>query len=241
MQNKNYECLADVYSYLMRDVDYESWSEYIKDLMAELFEETPVTLEIASGTGRLSKYLSDKIPNLVISDLSIQMLKKSSGLPAVCADMTQLPFKPVFDFAFSAFDSVNYLTTKKKFKAFLNSAAYVIKPDGYLTFDVALERMSRKCLSLLNRTETYKGVEYSQISFFDEEKRIHYNKFKFKLENGTIVNEIHKQKIYHLYEYFEMIEKSGFYVENCYDAFTVRDAGEKSFRVQFILKRKNDA
>ncbi len=42
----------------------------------------------------------------------------------------------------------------------------------------------------------YKGKLFVQKSTFDFENKIHYNKFKVKLENGEIFEEVHAQKVY---------------------------------------------
>lgn len=59
-----------------------------------------------------------------------------------------------------------------------------------------------------------------------------------KLHNGETITEIHKQKIYDFYYYFEVIESCNLYVMECFNSFTYKDADENSERVQFIVKRK---
>ncbi len=51
--------------------------------------------------------------------------------------------------------------------------------------------------------------------------------------------ETHKQKIFSYNTFFDIAEKSGLYVVNCYKAFSFQKGKETSDRVQFIMKRKN--
>jgi SAM-dependent methyltransferase len=152
--------------------------------------------------------------------------------------MTLLPFKNKFDFIYSAFDSVNYLNDEAKLSTYFANISKNINEDGLLLFDVSLKNNSLKYVKRLNRKGSYKGIKYIQKSVFDEESKIHSNFIKLKLSNGKIIEEIHKQKIYDFYYYFEVLESNNLYVVECFEAFTFNDATEDSERVQFIVKRK---
>ena len=58
------------------------------------------------------------------------------------------------------------------------------------------------------------------------------------MPDGKKYREIHKQRIYDFYFYFDVIEKNGLYVAECFDAFTFKDASPNSERAQFILKKE---
>ncbi len=68
--------------------------------------------------------------------------------------------------------------------------------------------------------------------------KIHKNIFTIICPTGEILLETHKQKIYSYDTFFEMAEKSGLYVVNCYKAFSHTKGKASSDRVQFIMKRK---
>jgi SAM-dependent methyltransferase len=168
------------------------------------------------------------------------MLKlKQKKINAVCCDMLNLPFKTNFDFIFSAFDSINYLDTEKKLKLFFKNIHAKLAQNGYLIFDVSLMSNSIKHLKKLNRKGKYKGIEFKQTSKLDVEKKLHTNIVEIWLKDGTYLTEIHNQKIYDFYYYFDVIDSANLLVTECFDAFTFNDASEYSDRVQFIVKRKN--
>ena len=63
------------------------------------------------------------------------------------------------------------------------------------------------------------------------------NSWKIFLDDAEII-EVHKQKIYPLEKYFELVEDCGLYVVDCFESFSFEDAHDNSERVQFILKKE---
>jgi SAM-dependent methyltransferase len=240
MPSETYKHLAQVYKHLMRGIDYKIWAEYIQVISKDNRQKNPCVLELSCGLGSLAGELKKSFKNYFISDLSYQMLVqlKDLNLPKVCCDMTLLPFNKVFDLVLSTFDSVNYLTTKEKIMKFLSEVSSVLKQDGILTFDVSLEKNSLRYQRYLNRSGKVGEIKYKQKSYFNPKSRIHYNYFDILLADGTKVEEIHKQKIFHFDDYFKFIEDSDFYVSNCFETFTFNNANTNTERAQFILKKK---
>ena len=153
--------------------------------------------------------------------------------------MTSLPFNTKFDFIYSTFDSVNYLLSKDKFIAMLKSVSNCLSDDGIFTFDVSMEKNSIRYQRYLNKKGKYQKILFKQKSFYNEKSRIHYNIFDITLPDGSVIEEVHKQKIYAFEDYFRFIDSTEFYVHKCYEAFSYKDANENSERAQFILKKKH--
>lgn len=227
----------------MKSIDYKKWADYIYKISKEIGRQNLSVLELAAGIANVSVHLNKRFPSLLISDLSIEMLCQNQFLPnsKVCFDMTAIPLKKKFDFVFSTFDSVNYLLTEEKFIKMLSEVHGILAADGIFTFDVSLEKNSLRYQKYLNRKGKFRGLKYRQKSRFEPENRMHLNYFEITLENGTAVEEIHKQKIYRFEEYFSFVDESDFYVHKCLEAFTWKDAGKNSERAQFILKKKQYA
>lgn len=241
MYQKIYSQLALIYSHLMRSIDYDKWANYIFEISKEIKSNKIFALELACGMGNIAKRIASKFDFYIACDLSFSMLQyfENKNIPRVCCDMTLLPFKQKFNFIFSTFDSINYLTTQEKIKKLLSEVDYCLTDDGLFTFDVSLEANSIKYQRYLNRSGKIDGINYLQKSKYIREERIHYNIFEITLADGHKVKEIHKQKIYRFEDYFKMIDKSNFYVKHCYEAFTFNNANPQSERAQFILKKKN--
>lgn len=236
-----YDLIATIYDSIMDQVDYDNWAEYIYHVIR--FTDIPVKniLELAAGNGHLSHYLLHYFDDIVITDVSLPMIKekkKGSGL-RVCCDMIRLPFKAPFSVIFSTFDSVNYLLEEREVVEHFTEVSNIMQADGIFTFDVSLERNSI-LHSSQHRTEIHlEGVRYHQKSIYDVETQIHKNEFTLMYEDGRVIREEHKQRIYPFTFYFEALDKANLFVTECFDGFSFEDGNDASERVQFIAMRKS--
>jgi SAM-dependent methyltransferase len=238
--NKPYEALAVIYDHLMKNVRYDFWAEYIHILVKDYVPRRPKVLELAAGNLKFAKKIHSHFKNIIVSDISFNMLSNSARtlIPRVCCDMTALPFKGKFDLVVSSFDSVNYLTTKSKLTALFKEVENILTEEGIFTFDVVLENNCITYEQFANRSGNYKGIDFEQISNYDREKKFHKNIFNIFLPTGESVKEVHKQKIYPFFTYFDVISKTNLYVVDCLKTFSFEKADAESERAQFILKRK---
>jgi len=154
--------------------------------------------------------------------------------------MTCLPFNKQFDLIYSTFDSVNYLLSKRKLLNLFYEVKRVLKEDGIFTFDVSLEKNSLEFENSFDREGNYEGYSFYRKSRYSRKSRIHKNIFKITGKNGSIITEVHKQKIFKFDTYFDLIDKAGMYVVECLDTFTFNNGSENSERVQFIVKLNNN-
>jgi len=224
----------------MKSVDYSFWAKYIREIHNTLGEPSDIALEVGAGNGKLGEYLKNQFQRLYLTDFSLEMLKENkSFIDSVCCDMTALPFQAEFDFIFSTFDTVNYLSNEEKMRLFFNRIKNNLTKNGYLLFDVSLESNSLKHVEKLNRKGKHKGITYIQKSDYDKNEKLHSNTLEIKLPDGKWYFEKHEQKIYDFYYYFDVIESEGLFVAECFEAFTFENASRKSDRVQFIVKREN--
>lgn len=224
----------------MKSIDYKDWAEYIFAINNSKEIKKGFVLELAGGNGKLTSYLKEYFPKIIFTDLSKEMIINSEYQPKLklCCDMTAFPFKIKFPLIISAFDSINYLLSKEQLNKLFRNVYSSLSDDGIFTFDASLEKNSIKNERRLNRKGKFNKIKYIQKSIYDNSSKIHYNYFEIILDNGEIVQEVHKQKIYEFTEYFSVIEKNGLYVENCYDSFSFDDADENCERVQFVVKKR---
>lgn len=225
----------------MQKINYRTWAEYIYSIVNEYLPKKPSILELAAGNCKLAKYLSEFYPQVTATDISPNMLKAGSNVlvKKVCCDMTRLPFKNKFDLIFCAFDSVNYLTSRKKIIDLFRETYCLLSENGIFTFDVSLEKNSIIHTKQPVRSGIYKGIRFKQESEYDKISRVHKNMFKMKMSNGEIYTELHKQKIFPFETYFELLELTGLYTVDCLNAFTFDEGNSASERVQFIVKKVN--
>ena len=239
---KPYEKLALVYDHLMDHVNYNLWTKYVYSLSRRYVVKNSPVLELAAGNGKFSDLFKNYYPNMVVTDKSLQMLSsKKNDMPKVCCEMINLPFKKKFDLIFSTFDSVNYILNKKYLLKLFIEIGKALTGNGIFTFDVSLEKNSELYVSNHEKRGRINNIVYEHTSIYNHRNKIHRNIFEIKMDDGTIYKEIHKQKIYPFPVYFELLQKAGLLVKECFEAFTFKDGNENSKRIQFVVKRKSNA
>ncbi len=234
---KDYEILSKFYSELMSDVDYKSWAEYLFEIYEDFGCNNSQILELGGGNGNLGSELNNLGFDVVLTDLSLPMIKQSRNIKKkVCCNMEKLPFKEQFDFIFSAFDSVNYLLSDDALSRLFNEVGAILNEDGIFTFDVSLEQNSMGIVDELNREGSFGDIVFIQKSKYLQDEKLHLNEFEI-VHGGKKYYEIHRQRILPFNAYFIIIDQSPLYVAECFDAFTFNDASSNSERVQFVLKK----
>ena len=241
MRVKPYEKLVFVYDHLMSHVNYELWADYLYNISKTYINEKSSILELAGGNGKFSDIFLKFYPNIIISDRSLEMLSSGkNNLSKVCCEMESLPFKTKFDFIYSTFDSINYLTSKKDLLKLFIEVQNILSDDGIFTFDVSLEKNSLRHAGDPLRISRSSNIRYKHLSLYNKNSRIHKNIFEIKF-NGTTYKEVHKQKIYPFELYFDLFERAKLFVINCYEAFSFEKAKPSSQRAQFIVRKINNA
>ncbi len=238
-QSKIYGKVAAVYEHLMRNVDYSAWAEYLYSIVEEYLPADPAVLEFGAGNGKLANHFFNYYDNIVVSDISAEMLSRNSSnlFPKICCDMKAVPFKNKFDLIYSTFDSVNYLTSKKELTEFFKQVYNILSDCGIFTFDASLLKNSYKHIKIPERKGKIDGIEYFQKSEFNRKIKVHKNTFSIKFGENDIYTEIHRQKIYDFEDYFILLEKANLYVADCLRTFTYDQATANTDRVQFIVKK----
>jgi ubiquinone/menaquinone biosynthesis C-methylase UbiE len=247
-----YSKLAPLYDLLMADVDYDSWADYIDEIMQTHHIDPLHIHEMACGTGSVSISLAElECYSLSASDLSPQMIEIAAAKAHDYereVDFSVRNFldpweKSTFDCIFSVFDSINYLQQSNDILRFLEQSNRALKPDGLLIFDFSTPKNSLESVDYLNEAEGEKGnIRFFRTSRYDPETKIHFNEFEIELrnpENGSLVEtfkEIHTQRAYTLQEMLALVEQSPYQLVAKYDGFDLIDATKHSARVTMVLR-----
>jgi hypothetical protein len=114
----------------------------------------------------------------------------------------------------------------------------ILSDDGIFTFDVSLENNSIAHQKKISRTGMIDKIKYNHSSEYNPVNRIHKNIFTLFFPDNQVIREVHIQKIYPFNMYFNLIDKSGLYVSDCFEAFSFKKGRAESKRVQFKLKKR---
>lgn len=248
-----YSKLAEIYDTVMADVDYETWTDYIDEIILTHNPEAEDVLELACGTGTMALSLEElDCYNITATDASADMIRKArekadrvqSQVEFMTMNFLDLTFTRPFDVIFMVFDSLNYLHNESEILDLHRQVRKILKPDGIFVYDFTTPRNSRKAIRFLNNESKQVGerFKYHRSSSYDPKEQIHTNSFlieEFNPHTRTVVEqfeELHRQKIY-TYNQMEMIlKKSDFTILEAYDGFELKPAHSKSLRITMVLQ-----
>lgn len=251
--SRSYSVLAEIYDAVMKDVDYEAWTDYIDEIIMMHHHEARDVLELACGTGTMALSM-DEIGyyNITATDLSPEMIKKAnqkaedadSDVNFQTLDFLNIDLDKKFDAVFMVFDSLNYLHSKNNILTLHEQVYNVLKPNGIFVYDFTTPRNSKKAIRYLNDEQDTINDRYSyhRSSRYDEDNRIHTNTFEIEEMNAnsaaepSIFREEHHQKIYTMSDIKPIVEESPFRLIKAYDGFELKPAHKRSLRITMVLR-----
>ncbi|MFR1993303.1 MAG: class I SAM-dependent DNA methyltransferase [Eubacterium sp.] len=110
----SYNTFAKFYDTLTENVEYKKRVDYISSFFKRYADKCDTVLDLACGTGSVSKYLSDLGYNVIGLDLSDEMLtvassKQIKNAMFIKGDMTNFELPHKVDCCVCSLDSINHL------------------------------------------------------------------------------------------------------------------------------------
>ena len=136
--NDSYSILAKYYDkFTHKDCDYERWSQYLYNVA--LCHNAREVVDVACGTGKMTKLLCERGLKLIGVDQSLQMLAEAQikcKANFVQQDMKKLQLVHPVDMAICVNDGVNYLKPTELLATFSRVSAN-LKSGAPFVFDVS--------------------------------------------------------------------------------------------------------
>ena len=217
----SYDFLAGCYDRLTYDVDYSAWADYIEKHFAKAPLPGRTVLDLACGTGSLTRELALRGYEMIGADQSPEMLaeaaEKNRGAAPIepiflCQSMEKLDLYGTIDACVCCLDSVNYVTDPKKLARAFQRVHLFLMPGGLFLFDV---NTPEKLAGLdgqvfLDETEDAYCVWRAEFS-----RRIcTYFMDIFRLDPSTGQwdrgEELHRERAYTVEELITLLEGAGF-------------------------------
>ena len=217
----SYESLAACYDGLTYDVDYSAWADYVEKHFARRGLPGRTVLDLACGTGSLTRELAQRGYEMIGVDQSGDMLaqaaeknRKVEGIPPIflCQPMEKLDLYGTIDACVCCLDSVNYVTRPDKLRRAFARVHLFLAPGGVFLFDVntpeKLERMDGQVF--LDETEDTYCVWRAQ---YDRRSRVcsyFMDLFRLDRESGQWERgeELHRERAYTLEELTSYLEQA---------------------------------
>lgn len=247
-----YSKLARLYDTLMGDVDYESWADYIDEIMQTHHPEPIDVMEAACGTGSVLLSLAElECYRLTGTDMSAAMVdvarQKAEEIeypvPFETYAFKDLPYQNQFDCVYSVFDSINYLHSEQEILKSLKAIHKTLKPGGLFIFDFSTPKNSLESVDHLNEAEGERGaLRYFRKSWYQPAEKIHVNEFEIEELDPTskqVIStwtETHRQRAYTLSEMLSILDQTSYHLVAKYDGFDLLEADENSARVTIVLR-----
>lgn len=247
-----YSKLAQLYDTLMSDVDYESWADYIDEIMQAHHPNPIDIMEVACGTGSITLSLAEleyyKITGTDLSPFMIEIAQKKAkkrglSIPFETTGFKNLHYDNEFDCVYAVFDSINYLQNAQEIKDALLSIHQTLKSDGLFIFDFSTPKNSLDSVDFLNEAEGESdNLRFFRKSWYLTEEKLHFNEFEIQ-EKDQFSNKVihtwhekHKQRAYTLSEMLSILDQTPYHLVAKYDDFDLSEADETSSRVTIVLR-----
>ena len=139
-----YHALAASYDRLTNDVDYEATVEFYMQILEREGLRPRTAVDLACGTGSVTKILAQKGYDVVGVDMSEDMLtqafQKVQDMECsprfICQSLQQLYLPRGVDMAVCALDSLDYITNPEDCAEAIRRTYKVLNPGGIFIFDV---------------------------------------------------------------------------------------------------------
>jgi len=238
-----YSKFAEIYDDLMDDVPYKKIAEIVDRKIKKYEIKNNIVLDLACGTGTLTKELSRRGYEMIGADISAEMLQKAQEKNPDTLFLNQ----PMEDFELygtvgaivCSLDSINYLLDDESLYETFRLCNNYLEPDGLLIFDINTEYKFKNVLSENIFTFDSENIFYTwENNYIDEEKLCDFY-LTFFVKDGeqyTRFDESHTERAYSDEEIEKALTVNGFSVVEKLDDFTDTPATDKSERVMYVCK-----
>lgn len=242
---RSYNTFAQFYDSLTENVDYKNRTDYIVSLFDKVNGSRGKALDLACGTGSVALHLKEKGFDVIGVDSSQEMLaqadNKASGIiEFICSDMTSFQLNEKVDLCVCSLDSINHLLTLEDVKRCFDCVYNSLTENGVFIFDVNTP-FKHNCI-LADNTFVFDEEDFflswdNELES-DDAVRILLDFFVFNGVNYDRFSEEFYEKAYSVEQLKSVLDK--FDVLSVYDDMTENSPNDKSERIYFVCKRKNN-
>ena len=246
----SYEFLAGCYDELTTDVGYAKWADYLEKHFARCAIPVHTVLDLACGTGSLTRELAERGYEMIGVDLSEDMLAEASEK---CRDvegerpiflhqsMDRLDLYGTIDACGCCLDSVNYVTRPAVLERAFQRVHLFLMPGGMFIFDVNTPEKLRSLDGQVFLDETEDTYCVWRAEYSARRRICTYAMDLFRLTESGLWErgeELHEEYAYEPDELEEMLRRAGFTGIKRYGERRMRAPREGEQRVFFVARKE---
>ena len=215
----SYETLSAYYDRFTEDVGYAGWADFFERVFAREGVQPGLILDLACGTGSLTRLLADRGYEMIGADASPDMLMQAMQNTMDCDPrplflnqrMEDLDLYGTVDVCLCCLDSVNYVTDPDTLqKAFERVHLFLEPKTGLFVFDVNTpEKFARIDGNAYVREDEDVFCVW-QAAVEDGLCAYQFDIFERDGEAWTRAQETHEERVYPLEQLAAMLERAGF-------------------------------
>ena len=139
---EGYSAIAGVYDKLNKEIDYSHWADFLEKCFERYLTARPeLVLDLACGTGRMTRELASRGYDMIGVDGSADMLGEAysqggEGILYLLQDMREFELYGTVGAAVCCLDSINYLLDDGDLAKVFSLVHNYLDPDGLFLFDV---------------------------------------------------------------------------------------------------------
>lgn len=244
-----HDVMARYYDALTSDVPYGEYVLFLEKIFRREKAEPGLILDLACGTGSVTKLLAERGYDMIGADSSMDMLTVASGKCAslpnpptfICQSMTDLDLYGTVGAVVSFLDSVNYLSDPADLRRAFGRVSLFLEPGGLFVFDLntAAKFASISGNAFVRETD---GLFCVWETAWDERSRIagFYLDFFEERKKGVYVrsSEEHRERAYSAEEIALALSESGMELIKTYGNLKLRQPKEDEDRIFCVARKK---
>ena len=251
---EGYEAIARVYDKLNAQIDYGKWADFFEMCFDRYLSEKPeLVLDLACGTGRMTRELRGRGYDMIGVDGSADMLSEarytydSEGILYLCQDMRELELYGTVGATVCCLDSINYLLDEKDLERTFSLVHNYLDSDGLFIFDVNSPRKFERVYSdnayiLEDEDESGAAVFCGWQNEYDPQSGIcdFYLTLFEENEDGSYSrsDEHQRERCYTLGEIKQTLEKSGMEFLGAFSGFDFDEISDADDRWYIAARAK---
>ena len=246
----SYDFLAGCYDQLTCDVGYSAWAGYLEKHFSKSALPIRTVLDLACGTGSLTRELALRGYEMIGADRSPEMLaqavEKNRGVSPIqpmflCQSMEKLDLYGTIDACVCCLDSVNYVTDPKKLARAFQRVHLFLMPGGLFLFDINTPEKLAGLDGQVFLDETEDAYCVWRAEYSRRGRICSYFMDLFQLDGDTGLwrrgEELHRERAYTVEELTAMLQAAGFHEIHTYGNLKLRPPKPGEERVFFTARK----